>query len=188
MPANLGFLGGEAARARIVLRNLRFELTAFRAKLRNLGREGGNRCLRFVQDAKRDIRALRSFCARLGPVALLFDGLFLPVEPGKQLARLSNCGIFALGVLLDLLRTAPSARLHAPWRGLPRGRACRAPPGYDAGPRHALPPHRAAAARRLPPPSGSRSADDSACVNCPTARRASRSCASSVCTVALADA
>ncbi len=59
--------------------------------------------LRFVQDAKRDIRTLRRFCTRLGSVALLFDCVFLPVEPGKQLARLSNCGIFALRVQLDLL-------------------------------------------------------------------------------------
>ena len=72
-------------------------------------------CLRFVQDAKRDIRALRSFRARLRPIALLFDGLFLPVEPGKQLARLSHCGIFALGVLLDL--RVPRLQLGFPLLG-----------------------------------------------------------------------
>ena len=186
-PISASWAANRLARA-AVLRNLRFELAAFGAKLGNLGRKRGNRRLRLVQHVKRGFGPLRSFCARLGAVALLLDGLFLAVEPGEKLARLGDRGVFALGVLLDLLVAAPSARLLAPWRGLPRGRACRVQPECGARPRRAWPPHRAAAARRPPLPSGCASAAASACVNWPTARRASRSCASSVCTAALADA
>ena len=103
LPPDLGLLSAETARARAVLRNLRFELAALRAKLGDLGRKSGNRRLRLIQRVKRDIGPLRYLRLRLGPVALRLDGLFLAVEPGKKLARLGDRGVFAFGVLLNLL-------------------------------------------------------------------------------------
>ena len=62
---DLGFLGGEAARARVVFRNLRFELAPLGPKFRRLGGERGKGCIGLVQRCECGFGAGRSFNAAL---------------------------------------------------------------------------------------------------------------------------
>ena len=111
MAADVRFLLGEAAGARIVLGDLGFELAAFGAQFRRLGGERGKRCLGVVQHIQRGFGAGGCLFAGLGAVALGFDRLLLAVEAGQHLARLGDGMILALGILLDLLKPRLQLRL-----------------------------------------------------------------------------